>query len=1222
MNSFCHSSLLLSRSFFASVLLRSRFRRPLRSLCLTAAVCALLLAKPPCAVAQTTTLPSVVPAAAAAAPPVAPPAAAEDQRAEEQVPPKLETITTETLDQLKKKIEAATEIDEEAKKKVLETHQKAVDALARAVKLETQTPLDQASIKGLAATANQLQAELALPPAPLLPGISDEASLADLTSNLATRQPLLQEEKLKLATLEAEPNRRAERRTAIVGDQATQATRKAEIQAELALPAPADESAYATAARRALLLGRLREVIAEGPANQAELSKYDAAKALDLTNLRIQRGRREVARLQQEVDALSKRITTKRSQDARYIADQLEFFANGQPTPTPYSQTMIDKELFFGELVLATDISIAAETASMAKKNLDLTASITKATNEVGTARKDLESLRSLKAKTNEKISRVGLTGAIGLELRRLLRTLEDPAKIRQKCQIRQEEMRDLEFSRLDVEDQKEVFTDKVDALQHVEGLSQESRIQLRLAVDRSVTLSTLGQNYGEYFNRLGELDATQQEYIREIVEFSGFIQERVLWIRSNRLPDSADAAEIVTTVRWFVSPNNWREVRDALIADTTQRLWLYALITLLISILFIVHPRFRLILASIAEVTSRSTCREFLPTWRAAVISFVLAIPWPALAGFLAWRLLSDGSAAPFVVAVGNGLLAVAIGALVLNLLRHLCRPCGLGLAHFEWPKNSVRLLRAKLRTLTVLSLPLLFVETTLHAHENPQGRDALERVAFVLSMIVFVSFLRTVLHPATGVFRDFLIINNNGWFHRLRWISYAAALLVPLALAVLSIVGFYYTAYELHWRMHLTIWLMVGLFVLRCFLIRWFVVGHRRLRIEQARQRRQAMLNEAEASPSNVPKPNPQDAAVDLQEVSEQTQRFIRSGLALVCLIVTWFIWVDVLPALGILDRWELWTTTVDVMVEVTEDGQKTFRSEPQIQSVTVADTLISCFLVLLTYTAARNIPGLLELTVLQRLPLEPASRYACRMVARYLIVVIGFVFASAAIGIGWTQVQWLAAALTLGLGFGLQEIFANFVSGLIILFERPVRIGDVVTIGEVSGIVNRIQIRATTILDWDRKEYIVPNKEFVTGRLLNWTLTDKVNRVVIRVGVAYGTDTILARSLLLKVAQDHPDVLEDPLPVSTFEGFGDSTLDLGLRCYLPNLENRLATITALHEAVDAAFKTAKIEISFPQRDLHVRTLPSNLPVAGLYTGQELAVSPERQLEVPETD
>ena len=188
------------------------------------------------------------------------------------------------------------------------------------------------------------------------------------------------------------------------------------------------------------------------------------------------------------------------------------------------------------------------------------------------------------------------------------------------------------------------------------------------------------------------------------------------------------------------MSPNNWREVRDALIADTTQRLWLYALITLLISILFIVHPRFRLILASIAEVTSRSTCREFLPTWRAAVISFVLAIPWPALAGFLAWRLLSDGSAAPFVVAVGNGLLAVAIGALVLNLLRHLCRPCGLGLAHFEWPKNSVSLLRAKLRTLTVLSLPLLFVETTLHAHENPQGRDALERVAFVLSMIVFV--------------------------------------------------------------------------------------------------------------------------------------------------------------------------------------------------------------------------------------------------------------------------------------------------------------------------------------------------------------------------------------------------------------------------------------------------------------------------------------------------
>ena len=121
-----------------------------------------------------------------------------------------------------------------------------------------------------------------------------------------------------------------------------------------------------------------------------------------------------------------------------------------------------------------------------------------------------------------------------------------------------------------------------------------------------------------------------------------------------------------------------------------------------------------------------------------------------------------------------------------------------------------------------------------------------------------------------------------------------------------------------------------------------------------------------------------------------------------------------------------------------------------------------------------------------------------------ARYAIVVIGLASASSTIGIGWQKVQWLATALTFGLAFGLQEIFANFIAGLIILFERPIRVGDMVTIDNVTGVVSRIRIRATTIGDSDRKEYIVPNKEFITGRTLNWTLSDTINRIVINVGI----------------------------------------------------------------------------------------------------------------------
>lgn len=1128
-----------------------------------------------------------------------------EQSNDEHTPPKLETMTSERLDQLRKQVEAAAEVDEETKKKLLDTFQKAADALTRAVKLETQTPLDQAAIDMTATKLKERQAELALPTPPLLSDVPEDASLSDLMSAHAARQPRLQEFKQKLAEREAEPNRRLERRTAIVGEQATYANRKAEIEKDLNTPAPADESAFATMARRSLLLARLREIIAEAPANQAEISKYEAEKAVDLPALRTQLARRDVARLQQEIDELNKRITAKRSQDARYIADQLAAFARGEAVPTPYDQSGTDAGLFSGALTSSEHLATAAETASLAQGNIELTGKIAKATSDVTTAQKSLENLRALKTRTNEKITRVGLTGAIGLELRRQLRTLADAGVIRQGCRNRQEEMRELEFKRLDFEDQTNEFNERVDSLQSLERPASPPSVDLRLAKDRLATLTTIGRNYGEYFNRLGELDVTEQEYIREVEEYSTFIRERVLWIRSNRWPGTDDAREVVGTVLWFFSAANWSQVRETMWADAQERIWLYLLFVLLLALLFSIQPRFRQNLSTIGVLTARSSCREFQPTVRAAVLTAVLSLAWPAIPAFLGWRLLSDTSGSPFAHAVGEGFVAVTAGFLTMNLLRQLCRPSGLGLAHFEWPAHGVKLLRARIYTLMLILLPLLFLETTLHAHENPQGRDSLERVIFVVSLIVLSRFQWVIVHPRTGIFRDYLMANSAHIAFRLRWPLYAAIVALPLTLAALAVFGYYYTAYELSWRLYVTTWVLIALVVLRSFLIRWFVVSHRKLRIEQARQRRQALVEEARSDhgTSNIPKPAGKETTVDLQEVSDQTQRFIDSGLALVCVVATWFVWVDVLPALGVFDRWELWPTTVDVTVEVTdEEGRKSFQTEPQIESVTVADAMISLVMILLTFTAARNIPGLLEMTVLQRLPLEPASRYAFRMVGRYLIVVVGLISACGAIGVGWAQVQWLAAALTVGLGFGLQEIFANFVSGLIILFERPVRIGDVVTIADVSGTVSRIQIRATTITDWDRKEYIVPNKEFVTGRLLNWTLSDRTNRVLINVGVAYGSDTSLARQLLLKVAQEHSNVLEDPMPVATFEQFGDSTLNLILRCYLPNLDNRLATITELHEAIDREFKAADIEIAFPQTDIHVRDLPQLIPAQDL--------------------
>ena len=194
----------------------------------------------------------------------------------------------------------------------------------------------------------------------------------------------------------------------------------------------------------------------------------------------------------------------------------------------------------------------------------------------------------------------------------------------------------------------------------------------------------------------------------------------------------------------------------------------------------------------------------------------------------------------------------------------------------------------------------------------------------------------------------------------------------------------------------------------------------------------------------------------------------------------------------------------------------------------------------------------------------------------------------------GFGWSRLQWMVAALSVGVGFGLQELVANFISGLILLFERPVRVGDIVSVDGVTGVVTRVQIRATTIRNWDRQDYIVPNKDLITGRVLNWTLSNAVNRVTINVGVSYDSDTRQVRRLLEEIVHEYPDIMEDPAPLVTFEEFGDSTLNFVVRAFLADMDNRLETINNLHTIIHERFGAAGIEIAFPQRDINIRSLP----------------------------
>ena len=210
---------------------------------------------------------------------------------------------------------------------------------------------------------------------------------------------------------------------------------------------------------------------------------------------------------------------------------------------------------------------------------------------------------------------------------------------------------------------------------------------------------------------------------------------------------------------------------------------------------------------------------------------------------------------------------------------------------------------------------------------------------------------------------------------------------------------------------------------------------------------------------------------------------------------------------------------------------------------------------------------------------------------------ILTIAFFVALAVAGIELGKFAIIAGAVGVGIGFGLQNIVNNFISGIILLFERPIRTGDWIVVGNTEGYVRKISIRSTQIETFDRADVIVPNSELISNQVTNWMLRDPWGRVIVPIGVAYGSDVEQVRELLLQVGGEHPLVITDSLRVSPprvmFRGFGDSSLNFELRCFIRNVDQRLATVSDLNFAIEKVLREANIQIPFPQRDLHLRSV-----------------------------
>ena len=208
--------------------------------------------------------------------------------------------------------------------------------------------------------------------------------------------------------------------------------------------------------------------------------------------------------------------------------------------------------------------------------------------------------------------------------------------------------------------------------------------------------------------------------------------------------------------------------------------------------------------------------------------------------------------------------------------------------------------------------------------------------------------------------------------------------------------------------------------------------------------------------------------------------------------------------------------------------------------------------------------------------------------------LVLIIGLSVA----GVSFSNLAVIAGALSVGIGFGLQNIVNNFVSGLIILFERPVKRGDWISVGNTEGYVQKISVRSTVIQTFDRSDVIVPNSELISNQVTNMMLNDNYGRLIVPIGVAYGSDTDLVRTILLDIAKANEKVINDdsaPEPQVLFLEFGESSLNFELRCHLVNIDERLQVKSAINYEIDRAFRKHNISIPFPQRDLYIKEFPS---------------------------
>lgn len=713
---------------------------------------------------------------------------------------------------------------------------------------------------------------------------------------------------------------------------------------------------------------------------------------------------------------------------------------------------------------------------------------------------------------------------------------------------------------------------------------SQQELVNQQIKTEREL-LNSLLNGSATLILELTKLKVANNQLVDALQEVKDAAHRYLFWISDIPVVDFEFPFAVVSDLNELLSLDTFSELSNATVMMFTQTKTLVAILTALLLIILSVGSRrhYNDFLARAATRVGKVTQDHFSLTLRTLFWSILVSLPIPAMWAMLGYG-LQHAWPYPIAVAIGNGVNATLPLLWVFMLSASFARPKGLFLAHFRWSSVHVSRVMRYYQLSIWLIVPLIMALISFEYYNDREFFATLGRLCFLLLCVAVLVLTASLRRAGTPLYLD----KNGSGDNLINSALWRLLLSAPIASAVAALLGYLSTAQALLVRLEFSVAVWLGLLVIYHIVRRWMLIQRRKIAFDRAKQRRADMLaqrarsgDENNSTSSSESPIEIEEPIVDLDAISAQSLRLARSFLTLIALISLILIWSEIHSAFSFLENVRLWD------VSTTVNGGEV------LQPITLGTLLIAILVLLITMHLVRNLPALLELVLLQHLSLSPGTGYALTTLTKYIIMLIGILLGFSLIGFEWAKLQWLVAALTVGLGFGLQEIFGNFISGLIILFEKPIRIGDTVTIRNLTGTITKINTRATTLSDWDRKEIIVPNKAFITEQFTNWSLSDPVTRVVLTVPAPAEANSQEVTQLLLHAAKNSSLVLDNPAAEAYLIDIQQGIQIFELRVYASEMGHRMPMRHELYQNILAGFQQHSLTLPFPPFQVRTDTL-----------------------------